>query len=123
MFGFSNFERRCFNCLMFTLSCLLFRCNYYLVHSAMRLDPWLWIHLPLSFTYVTCGWFHMYIWYAKMSQAYFISCFFELPIIWDIYVSILLPDWFPEWFDFYEVLGIEILYIEDHPAKALKKRN
>src|SRR3546814_8703410 len=110
MFGLRNFEIRFFNCLIFTLSCLFFRFNYYLVHSSMRFDPWLWIHLPLSFTYVTCGWFHMYIWYAKMSQAYFISCFFELPIIWDIFVSILLPDWFPEWFDFYEVPGIENLY-------------
>lgn len=117
-----KFEKVLFSWFILIVTCLFFRFNLYLVHASIRRDPWLWIHLPLSFTYVTCGWFHMYIWYAKMSQAYFISCFYELPIIWDIFVSILLPDWFPDWFDFYEVSGIENLYIEDHPDKELKKR-
>ena len=117
-----SFEKFLFSTILKLFYYVNFRFTYEVVLVFMRKDPWFWIHFPMSFVYVTCVWFHMYIWYAKMSQAYFISCFYELPLIWDIFVCIILPDFFPNWFDFYEVPGIENLFIEDYPDKELKKR-
>lgn len=101
----------------------LFRClNFNVLYFYMRTESWITFHLILSFDYVTCVWANMYMWYANMTCEYFLSCFFEFPLLWNIFISILLPDWFPFWFDFYEVSGVENRFIMFHPDKVIKQR-
>jgi len=113
-------EQKLLTSLYFIVIFILFRLvGFWYLFTKMRKDPWVVIHLTMSFTYVTCGWYHFYVWFARMSQAYFMSCFFEFPLLWQIFVSILLPDWFPFWFDFYEVPGVENRFIQFHPDKLI----
>jgi hypothetical protein len=123
MFGYLLlFEKRVFSQVVNFFYFFCFRFNFGVVFHYMRRDPWLWIHVPMSFMYVTCIWVHMYIWYAEMSLAYFVSCADEFPLLWDIFTCIILPYYFPNWFDFYEVPGVENIFIESYPDKELKKK-
>lgn len=118
-----HFEKQFFNYFISLVYFCYFGFTFEVIYKSVRKDPWVWIHFPMSFMYVTCIWFHLYIWWAKMSQIYFISCVYELPLIWDIFVCIILPYYFPNWFDFYEIPGVENIFIDYCPGKEIKVRS